>query len=84
MKHQTLLRCMTIYHHNSFKECPLTWVVPLIEFLPNYKYLPTHPPMTCLPTMASYLPIHNPLKYYTFTQMYNIYILHIIHVGKGD
>jgi hypothetical protein len=51
-------------------------------------YLPSHPPMTYLPNMASYLPIHNPPKYYTFTHMYKvylrIYILHIIYVDKGD
>jgi hypothetical protein len=51
-------------------------------------YLPTHPPMTYLPTMASYLLIHNPPMYYTFTHMYKvyiqIYILHIVYVGKGN
>jgi len=43
--------------------------------------------MTYLPTMAPYLPIHNPPKYYTFTHMYKeylwIYIFHIIYVDKG-
>ncbi len=37
------------------------------------KYLPTYPP------------IHNPPKYYTFTHLcIQIYIFHIIYVGKGD
>jgi hypothetical protein len=44
--------------------------------------------MTYLPTMTSYPPIHNPPKNYIFTHMYKvyiqIYILHIIHVAKGD
>jgi hypothetical protein len=42
--------------------------------------------MTYLSTMASYLPIHNPPKYFTFTHMYKIYIyiyiLHITYVVK--
>ncbi len=51
-------------------------------------YLSTHTPMTYLPTMASYLPIHKPLKYYTFTHMYKIYmqiyIFNIVYIGlKG-
>ncbi len=55
----------------------------------NNKYLLTHLSMTYLPTMASYLPIHNkPLRYYTCTHINNIYIhiyiFHIIYVGKGD
>ncbi len=51
-------------------------------------FLPTHPPMTYLFTMTSYLPIHNPPRYYTFTHVQGIYIriyiLHIIYVGKED
>ncbi len=36
-------------------------------------YLPTHALMVYIPTMASYIPIHNPPNSYTFIHMYKVY-----------